>query len=160
MKNRIEGHVCRLGHDAGPLQAMPESISGGKYSRIPERDPLFESTLKLKKGEIIVAGRNFGRDPHGAESIEALKALEVPCVIAASFARRFYRDAINGGLPVVECPEAFEAVSTGEQIAVDFERREITFKRGAVSFPAYPDTISKILASGGLLAYARKAMGK
>jgi len=160
MKNRIEGQVCRLGHDARPFQVMPRRLSGNSSDQSSGKDSLFEPTLKLKKGEIIVAGRNFGCGSNDQSSIELLKAMDVPCVIAASFARRFYRDAINAGLPVIECPEAFEAVSSGEQIVIDFDRLEIRCKRGIASFQAYPDVISRILSSGGLIPYARKAMGK
>jgi 3-isopropylmalate/(R)-2-methylmalate dehydratase small subunit len=152
MKNRIEGLVCRLGHDTSPTRISPEHQAGETLH--------LEATPKLKQGNIIVAGRNFGCGPRSGETINRLKELEIPCVIAASFARGFYRDAINGGLPAIECPVAFEAVSAGEQIAVDFDRSEITLKKGVVPFPAYPDVISRILASGGLMAYARKAIGK
>ena len=154
MMNRIDGQVCRLGHDTLPFQVLPQLSSADSRDQSSAKGSLFGPTLKLKKGEIIVAGRNFGCGSNDQRSIELLKAMDVPCVIAASFARRFYRDAINAGLPVIECPEAFEAISSGEQIVVDFDRLEISCKRGIAPFQAYPDVISKILSSGGLIPSA------
>jgi 3-isopropylmalate/(R)-2-methylmalate dehydratase small subunit len=160
MKSGIEGLVCRLGHDARPFHDSPSHSQGAAKEHRPSKDSLFEPVHKLKKGEIIVAGRNFGCGLQDSGVIGALKGLEIPCIVAASFARRFYRNAINGGLPVIESAETFEAVSTGEHIAIDFDRCEINYKRGIIRFRAYPDIVAKILASGGLIQHTRRITGK
>ncbi|NCE64589.1 3-isopropylmalate dehydratase small subunit [Pseudoflavonifractor sp. 524-17] len=121
-------------------------------------DASFASTVQ--EGDIIVAGANFGCGSSREHAPLSIKACGVTCVIAASFARIFYRNAINIGLPIVECPQASAAIQPGDQVEVDFASGTITdTTQGktwqAAPFPAFVDGIIK---SGGLLN-ALKARG-
>jgi 3-isopropylmalate/(R)-2-methylmalate dehydratase small subunit len=112
----------------------------------------------IQKGDIIVAADNFGDS--GEEFPRALKTLDVTCVIAASFTRSFYRNCINLGLPVIEHCEAFDKVSDGELISINFDKGEISCKGGTLLFSPFQETITRILTSGGLIPFVKKALGK
>ena len=111
-------------------------------------------TSKVNAGDIIVAGDNFGCGSSREHAPIAIKASGVSCVIAATFARIFYRNAINIGLPIMECPEAAEAISAGDQVEVDFSKGEIHDVTTGQTFQAvpFPDFIKDIIDAGGLLA--------
>ena len=108
---------------------------------------------KVKSGDIITAGANFGCGSSREHAPIAIKASGVSCVIAATFARIFYRNAINIGLPILECPEAAAAISEGDEVEVDFDTGVITDKTSGKTFQAepFPDFIKDIIAAGGLL---------
>jgi 3-isopropylmalate/(R)-2-methylmalate dehydratase small subunit len=118
------------------------------------------ATIKIDKGDIIVAGRNFGADRDFGSELSSITKLGVACIIAVAFSRRFYRIGINSGLPLIECPEAYDEIIDGEKIEIDFERWTIMYKQGSIAFNPYPDIISKILLSGGLIPQTRKSLGK
>ena len=115
---------------------------------------------KNKDGCIIVAGKNFGCGSSREHAPLALKACGVKCVIAKSFARIFYRNAINIGFPILECPEAVDGISPGDQVSVDFSTGVIVNETTGVKFQAapFPEFVNGIIASGGLLA-SLKARG-
>lgn len=108
---------------------------------------------KVKPGDIITAGANFGCGSSREHAPIAIKASGVSCVIAATFARIFYRNAINIGLPILECPEAAAAIAEGDEVKVDFDTGVITDKTSGKTFQAepFPDFIKDIIAAGGLL---------
>lgn len=108
---------------------------------------------KVKSGDIITAGANFGCGSSREHAPIAIKASGVSCVIAATFARIFYRNAINIGLPILECPEAAASISEGDEVEVDFDTGVITDKTSGRTFQAepFPDFIKDIIAAGGLL---------
>ena len=108
---------------------------------------------KVKPGDIITAGANFGCGSSREHAPIAIKASGVSCVIAATFARIFYRNAINIGLPILECPEAAAAIAEGDEVEVDFDTGVITDKTSGKIFQAepFPDFIKDIIAAGGLL---------
>ncbi len=108
---------------------------------------------KVKSGDIITAGANFGCGSSREHAPIAIKASGVSCVIAATFARIFYRNAINIGLPILECPEAAAAIAEGDEVEVDFDTGVITDKTSGRAFQAepFPDFIKDIIAAGGLL---------
>jgi len=114
-------------------------------------DALFASTVEA--GDIIVANENFGCGSSREHAPLAIKASGVKCVIAASFARIFYRNAINIGLPIMECPEAVAGINMGDCIEVDFASGSIVNKTTGMSYraAAFPDFIEGIIANGGLL---------
>lgn len=118
-------------------------------------DPDF--TEKMKKGDIIVAGSNFGCGSSREHAPIAIKAAGVSCVIAETFARIFYRNAINIGLAILECPEAAKAISMGDEVEVDYDSGTIFNKTTGESFKAapFPPFIQKIINSGGLLNYLK-----
>ena len=108
---------------------------------------------KAQPGDIIVAKKNFGCGSSREHAPIAIKAAGISCVIAKSFARIFYRNAINIGLPLLECPEAAEEIRGGDQVEVDFDTgsiRDITTGKTFQAQP-FPPFIQEIITAGGLV---------
>ena len=114
-------------------------------------DASFASSVE--PGDIVVGGSNFGCGSSREHAPLALKACGVKCVIAKSFARIFYRNAINIGFPILECPEAVDGISPGDQVSVDFSTGVITDQTTGKTYQAapFPEFIKGIIESGGLL---------
>lgn len=114
-----------------------------------------EFIKKVKKGDIIVANKNFGCGSSREHAPIAIKAAGVSCVIAETFARIFYRNAINIGLPIIECPEAAAAIEAGDEVEVDFDSGTIKDLTKGTSFKgqAFPPFMQKIIAAEGLINY-------
>lgn len=114
-----------------------------------------EFIKKVKKGDIIVANKNFGCGSSREHAPIAIKAAGVSCVIAETFARIFYRNAINIGLPIIECPEATAAIEAGDEVEVDFDSGTIKDLTKGTSFKgqAFPPFMQKIIAAEGLINY-------
>lgn len=114
-----------------------------------------EFIKKVKKGDIIVANKNFGCGSSREHAPIAIKAAGVSCVIAETFARIFYRNAINIGLPIIECPEAAAAIEAGDDVEVDFDSGTIKDLTKGTSFKgqAFPPFMQKIIAAEGLINY-------
>ncbi len=110
---------------------------------------------RVKKGDIIVAEKNFGCGSSREHAPIAIKAAGVSCVIAETFARIFYRNAINIGLPIIECPQACRAIEAGDEVEVNFDTGVITDVTKGLSFQgqAFPPFMQKIIASEGLINY-------
>ncbi len=110
---------------------------------------------KVKKGDIIVATKNFGCGSSREHAPISIKAAGVSCVIAETFARIFYRNAINIGLPIVECPEAAKGIDEGDQVEVNFDTGVITNLTKGTTFQgqAFPEFMQKIIAAEGLVNY-------
>ena len=121
-------------------------------------DASFVSTVR--PGDMIVAGKNFGCGSSREHAPLAIKACGVSCVIAASFARIFYRNALNIALPILECPEAAAAIGEGHEVAVDFDSGEISDITAGTSFKAapFPPFMQELIAAGGLAEYARESL--
>jgi 3-isopropylmalate/(R)-2-methylmalate dehydratase small subunit len=119
-------------------------------------DPDFAKAVQ--PGEIIVAGKNFGCGSSREHAPIAIKAAGVSCVIAESYARIFFRNAINIGLPVVECPEAVEESESGDVLEVDTQEGWVLNTRTGKSYEAkpYPEYIKDIIAAGGLMEAVAK----
>lgn len=113
----------------------------------------------VRDGDIIVANKNFGCGSSREHAPLAIKAAGVSCVIAETFARIFYRNAINIGLPIVECPEAAKKISAGDEVEVDFDSGVITNKTTGEQFQgqAFPPFMQKIIDCGGLVNYINVA---
>ena len=113
---------------------------------------------KVKAGDIMVAGENFGCGSSREHAPIAIKASGISCVIASTFARIFYRNAINIGLPILECPEASEKIQDGDEVEIDFNTGAITNLTRGETYQAlaFPDFIKTIIASGGLLNSLKK----
>ncbi len=107
----------------------------------------------VKQGDIIVAGMNFGCGSSREHAPIAIKASGISCVIAGTFARIFYRNAINIGLAILECEEAAREIQNGDEVAVDFDTGEITDITTGKSYHAepFPEFIKDIISKGGLL---------
>ena len=112
-----------------------------------------EFVSKVQPGDIIVADENFGCGSSREHAPIAIKAAGVDVVIAKSFARIFYRNSINTGLAIMECPEAVDAISAGDTVSVDFTTGLITDETTGKTFQAepFPPFIQKIIADGGLM---------
>ena len=112
---------------------------------------------RVRPGEIMVAGRNFGCGSSREHAPLAIKACGVACVIAATFARIFYRNALNIGLPILECPEAAAAIKAGDTVSVDFDTGVITDETTGQTFRGepFPPFMQELIAAGGLAAYSR-----
>ena len=108
---------------------------------------------RVQPGDIMVGGENFGCGSSREHAPLAIKTAGISCVIAKSFARIFYRNAINIGLPILECPAASEAIANGDTVAVDFDTGLITDETTGQTFEAapFPPFIQKIITAGGLL---------
>ena len=107
----------------------------------------------VKQGDIMVAGDNFGCGSSREHAPIAIKAAGIDCVIANTFARIFYRNSINIGLPIMECPEASEKIEAGDEVEVDFDSgviRNLTKGEEYQAHP-FPESIQKIIKAGGLL---------
>ncbi len=111
----------------------------------------------VKPGDIIVGGWNFGCGSSREHAPMAIQASGAACVIAASFARIFYRNAINIGFPILECPEAAAGIQNGDKVTVDFAAGLITDETTGASFQAagFPAFINSIIDNGGLLPYLK-----
>lgn len=108
---------------------------------------------KVKEGEIMVAGKNFGCGSSREHAPIAIKASGISCVIASTFARIFYRNALNIGLAILECEEAAEDIKDGEEVKVDFDTGIITNVTTGKTYQAqpFPPFIQNIITKGGLL---------
>lgn len=109
---------------------------------------------RVQDGDIMVGGENFGCGSSREHAPLAIKTAGIACVIAASFARIFYRNAINIGLPILECPAASRAIRAGDTVSVNFDTGVITDETTGETFQAepFPPFIQKIIRSGGLMA--------
>ena len=118
-------------------------------------DPAFAG--KVQSGDILVAGRNFGCGSSREHAPLAIKASGVACVIAESFARIFYRNALNIALPILECPVAARAIAAGDEVSVDLETGEIIDVSTGQTFSAepFPPFMLELIAAGGLANYFR-----
>lgn len=154
----VTGNVFKYGDNVDTDVIIP-----ARYLNSPDHSELAKHcmedidnqfTAKVQPFDIIVAGNNFGCGSSREHAPISIKACGVSCVIASSFARIFYRNAINIGFPIMECPEAVEDISGGDRVSVDFEsgliRNETTGKEfKAMAFPPF---ISRIIEQGGLLS--------
>ena len=114
---------------------------------------------KVKDGDIMVGGWNFGCGSSREHAPVAIKASGISCVIAKSFARIFYRNAINIGLPILECPAASEAISEGDVVSINFDTGVITDETTGQTFQAapFPPFIQNIIRAGGLMKSIQEA---
>ncbi|MBQ3664501.1 MAG: 3-isopropylmalate dehydratase small subunit [Lachnospiraceae bacterium] len=110
---------------------------------------------KVNKGDIIVANKNFGCGSSREHAPIAIKASGVSCVIAETFARIFYRNAINIGLPIIECPQAAKEIEAGDEVEIDFDSGMIYDKTKGTQYQgqAFPEFMQKIIKAEGLINY-------
>jgi len=120
---------------------------------LEDLDPLFSKNVK--KGDIIIAGKNFGCGSSREQPVIGLKSLGIKAIVAISFARIFYRAAINQGLILIECPEAVKLYSEGDSVKIDLDGGKITVGGKTFSFLKMPKEIIAIRDAGGLLEYTK-----
>jgi 3-isopropylmalate/(R)-2-methylmalate dehydratase small subunit len=123
---------------------------------LEDLDPSFAKNVK--EGDVIFAGKNFGCGSSREQPVLGLKAVGIAAVVAGSFARIFYRSAINQGLLLIECPEAVQAYHEGDVVSLDVEKGVITVGSRSFTFPRLPKEILAIRDAGGLLPYTREKL--
>lgn len=112
---------------------------------------------KVQEGEIMIAGKNFGCGSSREHAPLAIKTCGIACVIAASFARIFYRNALNIALPILECPEAAASIKAGDEVEVDFDTGVIVDRTSGETFKAepFPQFMQDLIKAGGLASYMK-----
>ena len=161
----VKGRVFKFGDDVNTDVIIPArylndpSLENMAKHCMEDIDPEFPK--QDHTGDIMVGGWNFGCGSSREHAPVSIYACGVSCVIAASFARILYRNAINIGFPILECPEAAEAIDAGDTVSVDFETGTIIDETTGQEFKAaaFPPFIQKIIKAGGLINY-RKEEGK
>jgi 3-isopropylmalate/(R)-2-methylmalate dehydratase small subunit len=166
MQNKIKAKAIKFGSNIDTDVILP-----GQYMTLVDPNELAKHALagldvefpkKAQKGVILVGGKNFGCGSSREQAPLALKYSGVKCVIAESFARIFFRNAINIGLPVIECKGISSAVETGDELAVDFAVGKIENLSNGKKFQVekLPTFIMEILTDGGLIENLRRKMKK
>lgn len=156
---KVNGHVFKYGDNVDTDVIIPARyLNSSDPKELAEHcmeDIDTEFVKKVNKGDIIVADKNFGCGSSREHAPLAIKASGVSCVIAETFARIFYRNAINIGLPIIECPEAAKGIAAGDEVEVDFDSGKIYNKTKGTQFQgqAFPPFMQKIIAAEGLVNY-------
>ena len=161
---KFKGMVFKYGADVNTDVIIP-----ARYLNVSESAELARHCMedldkefinKVKSGDIIVASTNFGCGSSREHAPLAIKAAGVSCVIAKSFARIFYRNAMNIGLPLLECPEAVDGTDAGDLVEVTLDTGEIKNinKKTVYKAKPYPEFMLELMNSGGLIEYTRKRL--
>ena len=157
----VSGKVFKYGDNVDTDVIIP-----ARYLNAPSPEELAKHCMEdidasfattVKPGDIMVGGANFGCGSSREHAPIAIRASGISCVIAASFARIFYRNAINIGFPILECPEAAAAIQNGDTVSVDFATGKIVDETTGETFQAValPPFIEKIVEHNGLLPYLK-----
>ena len=153
------GHVFKYGDNVDTDVIIParylNATKGEELAKHCMEDIDKDFVNRVQKGDIIVAEKNFGCGSSREHAPLAIKCAGISCVIAETFARIFYRNAINIGLPIIECPEAAASIQAGHEVEIDFDSGVITDKTTGESFEgqAFPPFMQKIISAGGLIPY-------
>jgi 3-isopropylmalate/(R)-2-methylmalate dehydratase small subunit len=159
----IRGKVWKYGDDVNTDVIFP-----GKYTytisdpeemarhALEDLDPDFVG--RVQPGDVIVAGKNFGCGSSREQAATCLKYAGVGAIIAVSFARIYYRNAINQGLPALSVPEAAGALQTGQEVSIDLTAGEIVSPQGTFTFPPLPQFVMGIMEDGGLIPHVKKTL--
>ena len=162
----FEGTVHKYGRDVDTDVIIParylNTNDPAELARhcMEDIDPGF--VARVRPGDIIVAGENFGCGSSREHAPVAIRAAGVSCVVAASFARIFYRNAFNTGLPIVVCPQAAREIEAGDRVRVDVVEGRIEDLTTGKTYAAeaYPPFMRELVASGGLLPYVKKRLAE
>jgi 3-isopropylmalate dehydratase small subunit len=159
---KFKGKAWKFGHDVDTDAIIPARYLNTTDAKelashcMEDADPEF--ARRVEPGDIIAAGKNFGCGSSREHAPLAIKTARVSCVVAHSFARIFYRNAFNMGLPILECPEGAERIQTGDELEVDLDTgviknhtRKETYRTEVV-----PPFMQKLLAAGGLMEYVEE----
>ena len=163
METRITGRVWKYGDDVNTDVIFP-----GKYTySISDRSEMAQHALedldpdfvnKVQPGDIIVAGKNWGCGSSREQAVICLKEVGVGAIIARSFARIYFRNCINEGLPIVTCG-AVDSVDSGDQVTIDFESGRVTTPGAEYAFPPLAPSVMEILDAGGLVPHVKQKLG-
>ena len=160
-----EGRVFRYGDNIDTDVIIP-----ARYLNTSEHKELASHCMEdidkdfvknVHEGDIIVGGRNFGCGSSREHAPIAIKASGISCVIAATFARIFFRNSINIGLPIIECPEAAKAINDGDEVEINFDTGDIKDITKNESFKAqpFPGFLQSMINAGGLINYINEKSG-
>jgi 3-isopropylmalate dehydratase small subunit len=160
----IKGKVWKYGDDVNTDVLFP-----GKYTytvtepaemaKVALEDLDTEFACNVQKGDVIVGGKNFGCGSSREQAASCLLYAGVGAVIAKSFARIFFRNCINFGLPALTSANAVEALEHGESVEIDTEKGAIICRSGTYNFPPLPKEVVGIFETGGLIPYTKKQLG-
>ena len=160
----LKGKVHKYGADVNTDVIIP-----ARYLNVSEPAELAKHCMedmdkdfvnKVKRGDIIMATTNFGCGSSREHAPLAIKASGISCVIAQGFARIFFRNAINIGLPLLECGDAVAQTEAGDTLKVDLSRGQIKNSTKGITFTAksYPDFMAELISAGGLIEYTKKRL--
>ena len=162
MQETIQGRIYKFGDNVNS-----DIIIAGRYLIYIDPAQLADHAFemlgagfpdKLRNFDILVAGRNFGCGSAREQASTAILGLGIKAVVAASFARTFYRNAINDGLTIVECPALYAAVAEGDEIKIDIAKGVVSHAGHDYTFPQIPPSVGKILQLGGLANYLKSTL--
>jgi 3-isopropylmalate dehydratase small subunit len=158
----LEGRIWKFGSDVDTDAIIPARYLNqsdpkelAKHAMEDERPEFYR---EVKEGDLLLAGKNFGCGSSREHAPLALKAAGISCIIAKSFARIFYRNSLNLGLPLLESPEASEAIQDGDRVRIDLATGEVYDLTQDKKFHAkpIPDFMQELLNDGGLIPHLRK----
>ncbi|MFC1932365.1 3-isopropylmalate dehydratase small subunit [Chloroflexota bacterium] len=160
----LKGKIHKYGADVNTDVIIP-----ARYLNVSEPAELAKHCMedidqefvsKVQPGDIIVATTNFGCGSSREHAPIAIKAADISCIIAKNFARIFFRNAINIGLPLLECEEAVDKIETGDLVEVDLSSGSIKDLNSGLEFTAkpYPDFMAELIAAGGLIEYTKEKL--
>ncbi|KXG44037.1 3-isopropylmalate dehydratase small subunit [Tepidibacillus decaturensis] len=159
---RLEGNVWKFGDDVDTDVIIParylNSTSPEELALHCMEDADAAFSQKVKQGDILVAGKNFGCGSSREHAPISIKAAGISCVVAESFARIFYRNAINIGLPILESPEAAKEAEEGDQFVIEVETgliQNVTKGKSYSSTP-FPEFMQELINAGGLISYVKR----
>jgi 3-isopropylmalate/(R)-2-methylmalate dehydratase small subunit len=161
-----QGKVFRYGDNIDTDVIIParylNTSDGGELAKHCMEDIDATFVERVRPGDMMVAGKNFGCGSSREHAPLAIQCAGIACVIAESFARIFYRNAVNIGLPILECPEAVQAIKEGDEVKVDFSTGQITNLSNGKVFQSqpFPPFIQNIIQAGGLLASIKAKGGE
>ena len=162
----IKGTVHKYGSNVDTDVIIParylNSVDPDELATHCMEDIDAEFVKRVKQGDIMVAEDNFGCGSSREHAPVAIKASGITCVIANTFARIFYRNALNIGLPILECPEAVEGTSTGDELEIDLAAGKVKNLTTGQEFQAkpFPPFMQELISTGGLINYARAKLAK
>jgi 3-isopropylmalate/(R)-2-methylmalate dehydratase small subunit len=162
---RLSGRVWKYGDNVDTDAIIP-----ARYLNMSTAEELAAHCMEdvdhtfaqqVRSGDILVAGANFGCGSSREHAPLAIKGAGIDCIVAVSFARIFYRNAINIGLPILECPKAVHGTEAGHRLDVDLAEGTVSNLDTGQSFQAepYPPFLIRIIEAGGLIPYTRRRLG-
>ena len=162
MESKLTGRVWKYGDDVNTDVIFP-----GKYTySISDRKEMAQHALEdldpgfvtgVRPGDIIVAGKNWGCGSSREQAVICLKEIGVGAIVARSFARIYFRNCINEGLPIVTC-NAVDSVEAGDEVTIDFAVGKVFTPRGEYAFPPLDPSVLEILEAGGLVPYVKRKL--
>lgn len=163
---KAKGHVFKYGDNVDTDVIIPARYLNSfdpqelASHAMVDIDPDFVN--KVKPGDIIVANKNFGCGSSREHAPLCLKTVGVSCIIAETFARIFFRNSINIGLPIIECPEAARGIDAGDEVEVDFDTGKIYNLTKGTEFQghAFPEFMQNLISAGGLVNYINSKKNK